>query len=65
MGLTKEEIAGLFKRFQRDAKKSLETQGAGLGLMIVKRIAELHRGIITFSSAPDLGTIARVELRKS
>ena len=65
MGLTAEEIAGLFKRFQRDSKKSLEAKGAGLGLTIVKRIAELHGGNITFSSSPDLGTIAHVELKKS
>jgi len=65
VGLTNDEISGLFKRFQRDSKKSIETQGAGLGLVIVKRIAELHHGMIEFSSSMKQGTIAHVELRKS
>ena len=65
LGLSKNEQVDLFKRFQRDPKKSIEVQGAGLGLVIVKRIAELHRGTITLSNSVPTGTTARVEMRKS
>lgn len=63
-GLSSEEIEKLFQRFQRDPKKSLHVAGSGLGLVIVKRIAELHRGTVRFDSTPGLGTRVRVELRK-
>ncbi len=65
LGITEKELADLFQRFQRDPKKSLQAQGAGLGLVIVKRIAELHHGNVSFKSETGLGTVARVELRKS
>jgi signal transduction histidine kinase len=64
LGFSSEETADLFQRFQRDPKKSLQVAGAGLGLVIVKRIAELHQGVITFSSVKGVGTTARVELKK-
>lgn len=63
-GLSAEELEKLFQRFQRDPKKSLQVPGSGLGLVIVKRIADLHRGTVRFESVPSQGTTARVELRK-
>jgi signal transduction histidine kinase len=65
LGLAADELSDLFQRFQRDPGKSVNVQGAGLGLVIVKRIAELHQGKIEFFSQKGLGTTARVELRKS
>jgi signal transduction histidine kinase len=64
LGLTESELADLFKRFQRDPKKSLQAQGAGLGLVIVKRIAELHHGEISLLQNNPVGTCARVEFQK-
>ena len=65
LGITEKELADLFQRFQRDPKKSLQAQGSGLGLVIVKRIAELHNGFIELKSEKGQGTVARVEIRKS
>ena len=65
LGISEEERLELFKRFQRDPKKSLEAQGSGLGLVIVKRIAELHHGSVDLQSVKNQGTQVRVELRKS
>ncbi len=64
LGISEQEIQNLFQRFQRDPKKSLKAEGAGLGLVIVKRIAELHRGVISLTSDLGKGTTVRVELRK-
>ena len=36
--------------------------GAGLGLSIVKQIADAHHGTVTIESAPDGGAILRLQL---
>jgi two-component system phosphate regulon sensor histidine kinase PhoR len=52
----------VFERFYRaDKARSTETGGAGLGLSMVKIIAQQHKGSVEINSAPGTGT--RVELR--
>jgi signal transduction histidine kinase len=60
-GLTAEEIAsiGAYVQFGR---KSREQQGAGLGLVIAKRITELHGGILTIASDSANGTTVTVKV---
>ena len=57
-GLSPEDISRLFGRFQRlSAKPTAGESSTGLGLSIVKRIAELHGGTIAAESAgPGFGT---------
>jgi signal transduction histidine kinase/CheY-like chemotaxis protein len=57
-GLSPEDISRLFGRFQRlSAKPTGGESSTGLGLSIVKRIAELHGGTISAESpGPGLGT---------
>lgn len=64
-GMTPEEVATIFERFWRDPHKSVTVPGAGLGLAIAKKIAELHRGTIGVVSERGVGSTFRVELRKS
>jgi signal transduction histidine kinase len=60
-GLTARQIAniGAFIQFDR---KLHEQQGPGLGLVIVKRLAELYRGQMDIDSLPGSGTTVRVTL---
>jgi two-component system, sensor histidine kinase and response regulator len=58
-GITPEQIAsiGAYMQFER---KLHEQQGSGLGLIIAKRLTELHRGELMIESIPDQETIIRV-----
>ncbi|MCS6815254.1 MAG: HAMP domain-containing histidine kinase, partial [Cyanobacteria bacterium] len=61
-GMTAEQISrlGAYMQFERDL---YEQQGAGLGLMIVKRLAEIHGGSLTLDSIPNQQTTVCVTLR--
>lgn len=54
-GIAPEDIHHIFKRFYR-SKKTLETQGAGLGLPLAKAIVEGQGGILSVQSEPMQGT---------
>jgi two-component system sensor histidine kinase/response regulator len=60
-GLSPQQIAGMgaYMQFER---KFYEQQGAGLGLMIAKRLAELHGGRIELAATPGGGLTVRVFL---
>jgi signal transduction histidine kinase len=61
--IPKKDIDRVFEQFYR-VEKSRSTQygGSGLGLTIVKRIIELHRGDITIESEPNTGTRIYIRL---
>ncbi|MEY4386896.1 MAG: hypothetical protein RLY20_2179 [Verrucomicrobiota bacterium] len=62
-GLSSEQInrIGAYMQFDR---KSQEQQGAGLGLIIAKRITELHGGALNITSDAEHGTTVTVHLPK-
>lgn len=63
IGVPAEDLPHVFDRFHRSsAADHLATQGAGLGLTIVKAIIEAHRGDITLASTPGEGTTVRLTL---
>jgi PAS domain S-box-containing protein len=39
-----------------------KTSGTGLGLMIVRQIVSMHRGVITYTSEPNRGTVFRLTI---
>ena len=57
VGVPTEQVARIFERFHRvDPARAAETGGAGLGLAIVRRIARLHGGDVTYSPARPHGS---------
>ena len=58
VGIPPEHAAQIFERFHRvDPARAAETGGAGLGLAIVRRIARLHGGDVTYAAARPQGSV--------
>ena len=57
-GISDEDLPHIFERFWRKDRR--ETDGAGLGLGIVQRLAQAHGGAITVENAPGGGALFRV-----
>ncbi|QIB69679.1 HAMP domain-containing histidine kinase [Aminipila butyrica] len=55
-GIAPEDLHHIFKRFYR-SKKSLDTQGAGLGLSLTKSIVEGQNGTLSVQSTLHEGTV--------
>jgi heavy metal sensor kinase len=55
IGISAEDIPRIFRRFYR-CDRSRSRPGVGLGLSLVQAIVQAHRGEISVSSAPSVGT---------
>ncbi len=63
IGISVEDQARLFRPFtQIDSKLARRYEGTGLGLSMVKRLAELHGGSVALHSIPDQGSTFTVWL---
>jgi PAS domain S-box-containing protein len=54
-GIARKHLASLFKPFYRP-QESNQVDGTGMGLAIVRRIAERHNGTVTVESQPGVGS---------
>ncbi len=64
-GIYEKDIDRVFEQFYRVEKsRSSQYGGSGLGLTIVKRIIELHRGSITIESEPEAWARVNIHLPK-
>ena len=62
-GMEEAELSRITEAFYRvDKSRSRRQGGAGLGLALCRRIAELHSGNIRFASTPGIGTRVTVTL---
>lgn len=60
------DVDGLFTPFARgETSRARRTGGAGLGLAIVRTVAEAHDGTATATAGPDGGLDVRVRLRSA
>ena len=63
VGITAEDLPRIFDQFYRtDQSRTRATGGAGLGLTIVKRLVEAHKGDISVTSESGNGTTFKVFL---
>ncbi len=63
IGIPKDALPHVFERFYRaDSSRTPEVDGAGLGLALVKWIAERHQGTVEIVSDEGHGTVVTVRL---
>jgi len=66
IGIAEKDFYLIFKEFKRiDSKYVQSTQGSGLGLPLTKKLVDLHKGEITFSSVLGKGTTFTVTIPKN
>jgi two-component system OmpR family sensor kinase len=62
-GMPADQLEGIFARFARlDEARSRERGGIGLGLAIVRAIAQAHGGTVAVQSTPGCGSVFRLLL---
>jgi signal transduction histidine kinase len=65
IGIAKEDLLHIWERFFRaDREKHDEGSGTGLGLPIVKWIAQKHGGTVSADSIPGVGTVITIRIKK-
>jgi len=64
IGMSKETLVHIFERFYKaDQSRNRSYGGSGLGMAIVKKIIDLHKGEINVQSEPEVGTEITVSLK--
>lgn len=65
IGISDKEMQYLFKKFYKGNHPGNHQPGTGLGLVLVKQIVDLHKGMITVKSEMNRGATFIVKLPKS
>jgi PAS domain S-box-containing protein len=64
IGIPENDIPNIFQKFYRVSRPGKEIAGTGLGLVFVKQIVDLHKGLITVNSEVNMGTSFVIKLPK-
>ena len=64
IGIPEEDQPYIFQRFFRVSRRLSDIASIGVGLVFVKQIIDLHKGLITVQSEPGSGTTFLVKLPK-
>ena len=64
IGIPENDILNIFQKFYRVSRPGKEIPGTGLGLVFVKQIVDLHKGLITVNSEANMGTSFVIKLPK-
>lgn len=64
IGIPEKELQNIFQKFYRVGGPGSGAGGTGLGLVFVKQIVDLHKGLITVNSDVDRGTSFVIKLPK-
>jgi signal transduction histidine kinase/CheY-like chemotaxis protein len=62
MGLSPEQVAGLFQPFNRLGQEGGTQEGKGIGLVVTRRLVELMGGEIGVTSSPGVGSVFWIDL---
>ncbi len=64
IGIPDDDISHIFEKFYRVKRPGSEISGAGLGLVFVKHILDMHKGFIKIESELNKGTTCLIKLPK-
>ncbi|MDD2895322.1 MAG: HAMP domain-containing sensor histidine kinase [Aliarcobacter sp.] len=65
IGIKKNEQEKIFEKFYRtDKSRNKNSGGTGLGMSIVKKIIDIHKGLITISSNENIGTTITLSFKE-
>ena len=62
LGMTEEQVAGLYQPFNRLGRENSDIKGTGIGMVLVRQLVELMGGSLTVKSEINRGTVVRIEL---
>ena len=65
IGIPEKDLPYIFQKFYRVSRPGTEIPGTGIGLVFVKQIVDLHKGLISVQSEIGNGTTFIVKLLKS
>ena len=65
IGIARNEQEKIFEKFYRtDKSRNKNSGGTGLGMSIVKKIIDIHKGIIKINSKENIGTTIIISFKK-
>jgi signal transduction histidine kinase len=65
IGIPQDQLPNIFQKFHKASRPIEEAEGVGVGLVFVKQIVDLHKGLINIQSEEHKGTTVIIRLLKN